>query len=384
MNDSIRPAEPRSGSADADRQPPIRPPGQTANGASLRGRSELRAIKRGIIVMLVILVLGICYLAQDILVPIVLALLLSLLLSPVVTMQERFLRLPRALGSLLTLVAVVALLCYAAASLSEPAQKWIAHAPKTARTIERRLRSFREPIRQAQEAGKKIEEITGTQHSKTVVSTQPDWLSDMATNAPRALGEIAAVLLLMYFFLSSGNGFLRRTVEVAPTLREKRVVVSIAREVQDEISRYLVMLCLINLCLGLLVAGALALLDVPNPLMWGSVAAILNFAPYVGAVCMLFALTLVGFSTFDSLGHALAVPGAFLILTSIEGQLVTPTIIGRRLSLNPTVVFVWLLLWGWLWGVVGILLAGPMLACFRIICQHVYALRGVAILIGDD
>jgi predicted PurR-regulated permease PerM len=205
----------------------------------------------------------------------------------------------------------------------------------------------------------------------------------MAMSTPRALGEIAVVLLLVFFFLSSGNGFLRRMVEIAPHLREKKMVVSIAREVQEEMSRYLVMVSLINFGLGTATAIAMALLGVPSPLLWGAVACVFNFAPYVGPLCTGLALALMGFMTFDTLGHALALPGAFFLLAAIEGQLITPTIIGRRLSLDPTAVFVWLLLWGWLWGVVGILLAGPLLACFRILCTHIEALHSIGVLIGD-
>ncbi|MDR3388787.1 MAG: AI-2E family transporter [Rudaea sp.] len=347
-------------------------------------RSDLRVLKRGVLAILVLLVLGICYLAQEILVPLVLALLLSLLLSPIVTGFERIVRIPRVAGSLLTLAAAVAIMVYAAISLAQPAQQWIAHAPATMQTIEQRFRSFREPIRQAQEASKKIEELTQPAAEQTVVSVQPSMLSYMATNTPRALGAIAAVLLLVYFFLSSGNGFLRRLVEIAPTLTDKKVVVSIARDVQGEMSRYLVMVSLINFGLGVATAIAMMLMGVPNPLLWGAVAAVFNFAPYVGPTCTALALTLVGFTTFDTLGHAFAVPGMFFLLACIEGQLITPTIIGRRLSLDPTVVFVWLLVWGWLWGAVGILLAGPLLACFRIICQHVTSLNSVCVLISDS
>lgn len=350
-----------------------------------RGRSDLRTLKRGVLALLVLLVLAVCAVAQEILVPLLLALLLSLLLSPVVTFMERVLRLPRVVGSLLVLAAVVAALVYAAVSLKEPAQQWIASAPETMQTIEQRFRSFREPIRQAQEASKKIEELTQPSASapQKVVAVQPSLLANMAMSTPHALGEIAAVLLLVYFFLSSGNEFLRRMVEVAPSLSDKKKVVSIARDVQEEMSRYLVMVSLINFCLGAATALAMALLGVPSPLLWGAVACLLNFAPYVGPLCTGLALGLMGFMTFDTLGHALALPGAFFLLAAIEGQLITPIIIGRRLSLDPTVVFVWLLLWGWLWGVVGILLAGPLLACFRIICQHISALHGIGILISD-
>ena len=333
--------------------------------------------------ILVLLVLAACSIAQEILVPLVLALLLSLLLSPVVTFLERFVRLPRVVGSLLTLGGVLLALLFGVMSLKEPAQQWIAAAPQTMQTIEQRLRSFREPILKAQEASKKIQELTQPSAPQTVVNVQQNLLSNMAMSTPHALGEIAVVLLLVYFFLSSGNGFLRRMVEIAPRLHEKKIVVSIAREVQEEMSRYLLMVSLINLGLGAATAIAMALLGVPNPLLWGAVACLFNFAPYIGPLCTGLALALVGFMTFDTLGQALALPGAFFLLASIEGQLITPTIIGRRLSLDPTAVFVWLLLWGWLWGVVGILVAGPLLACFRILCQHIEALHSIGILIGN-
>jgi predicted PurR-regulated permease PerM len=123
--------------------------------------------------------------------------------------------------------------------------------------------------------------------------------------------------------------------------------------------------------------------QVPNALLWGAMVFMLNFAPYVGASVMAVVLTLVGLATFDALGHALAIPATFLVLAIVEGQLVTPFVIGRRLALNPVVVFVWLMVWGLLWGLIGLFLAGPMLACFRIICQHTEALRPVYILIGE-
>ena len=130
-------------------------------------------------------------------------------------------------------------------------------------------------------------------------------------------------------------------------------------------------------------AIACALLGVPNAILWGALACLLNFAPYVGAAITILVLTVVGLTTFDSVGHALAVPITFLVLATIEGQLVTPTIIGRRLAVNPVVVFVWLLIWGALWGISGLLLAGPLLACFRIVCQHTAALRPIYVLIGE-
>ena len=344
--------------------------------------TNARIIKRVGVAILILLVLAACYLAQEILIPIVLSLLVSLLLSPVVTLLERI-RVPRAAGSLLVVLLVVGTAMGGIALLAEPARNFIATAPATIRTIQQRFESFRAPFKQAQEASKKIESLTQSTEKAPMVTAQPSLLEGFALGTPRVLGQIAAVLLLIYFFLSSGDGFLRRLVEIAPGLSEKKVVVSIARDVQNEMSGYLLMVSLINLALGTATAIALALLGVPNPLLWGAMATLLNFAPYVGPATTALALALVGFTTFPTLGHALAVPGTFLMIAFVEGQLVTPTLIGRKLALDPTAVFVWLLVWGWLWGIIGVLLAGPLIACLRIVCKHVDALNSLGIVIGD-
>jgi predicted PurR-regulated permease PerM len=345
-------------------------------------RGDLRTIKRIFIGIFVLLILVVCYAAQEVLIPLTLALLLSLLLSPVVTILQR-LKVPRLLGSIFVLLGMVVAMGGGITLLAQPARDWLANMPATVQTIQQRFRSFREPLQRAEEATKKLESLTQSGDKTTVVSAQPSLLTSMATGTPRVLGAVAAVLLLVYFFLSSGDSFLRRMVEIAPGLSEKKTVVSIARDVQDEMSRYLLMVSVINLVLGIITAAIMALLGVPNPLLWGAVAGVLNFAPYIGPTMTGIVLFIVGFTTFDTLAAALAVPGCFLALAFVEGQLVTPTIIGRRLALDPTVVFVWLLLWGWLWGIVGVLLAGPLIACFRIVCQHVDSLNSVCVLISD-
>ena len=344
--------------------------------------TDLRTIKRAVLGILLFVVLGICSLAQQLIIPLTLALLLSLLLSPAVTLLQRA-HLPRALSSMLVLVSVITALAGGVTLLAQPAGDWVAKAPAAIQSIQQRFRSLREPFRRAEVTTKTLENLTQSTEKATVVSTPLNLLSRVATGTPRVLAAVMAVLLLVYFFLSSGNGFLRRMVEVVPGMTEKKVVVSIARDVQAEMSRYLVMVSIINLAVGAVTAASMALLSVPDPFLWGVVAGVLNFAPYVGPTMTIIGLTVVGFTTFDTLGHALAVPGAFLAIAFVEGQLITPTIIGRRLALDPTAVFVWLLVWGWLWGIPGVLLAGPMIACFRIVCQHVDALKSIGALIGD-
>ena len=343
---------------------------------------DLRILTRSVLVILAIICTYACYLAQDVLVPLVLGTLLSLLLSPVVTYLER-LHVPRAVGSLIMVLLIVGGMAEAVSSLASPAQVWIANAPATFQSIEQRLRHLREPIRQAQEATQKLEDMTQSSAGQMIFKDHPSMLGDVVAGTPHALGQIAVVLLLVYFFLSSGNTFLRRLVEVSPDMSEKRVVVEIARGIQQEMSRYLLTVSMINLGVALATALAMALLGVPNALLWGALAGVLNFAPYVGPTLTLIILTLVGLATFPSLGHALAVPGVFFAIALIEGQVISPVVIGRRLAINPVIVFVWLLLWGALWGIVGVLLAGPLLACFRILCKHLPSLRGISVLMGD-
>jgi predicted PurR-regulated permease PerM len=345
---------------------------------------RLATIARSLVILAVFSVITVCYFAEAVIAPVLLALLISLLLSPVVGIAQR-LRLPRPLASGLVVLLSVTLSVAAIFALAQPARDWLSKAPTTIKSVQQRLNQWRGPVQDAKKASATIEGLTKPDApGQEVVVREPSLgFGGILSNTSKAAEAIAIVVLLVFFFLSSGDNFLRRLVEVAPTMNEKRTVVSIARDIEREMSRYLLTITTINFGLGCATAVACALLQIPNALLWGALAFVLNFAPYVGAAITGITLALVGFSTFDSLTHALLVPGAFFLLAFIEGQLVTPTIIGRRLALYPVVVFVWLLVWGALWGIIGVLLAGPLLACFRIVCQHTEALRPIYVLIGD-
>ena len=346
---------------------------------------RMATIARCLVLLSTLAVVTACWFAQDIISTIMLALLFSLLISPLVGALQR-LFLPRVVASGIIVLLIVGASVGTLYALAQPAKDWIAKAPAAIHSVSQRFKDLRGPVQQAQKATESLSDLTGTTPNNTpqvVVKDTTNPLTAVAAGTPRVLESIAATILLLYFFLSSGDNFLRRLVEIAPGMTEKKIVVSIARDIQREMSRYLQTITLINFGLGCATAIAMALLQVPNALLWGAMVFLFNFAPYVGATVSAVVLATVGFSTFDSLGHAFAVPGTFLCLAFIEGQLVTPTIIGRRLSVNPVVVFVWLLIWGAMWGLIGILLAGPLLACFRIICQHTEALRPIYVLIGE-
>lgn len=322
--------------------------------------------------ILALLVLYACAIAAVLVVPLLFAMLLSLMLSPAVRLLCTW-HFPRSLAAGMVMIVALAGVGFLLASLVGPARAWADKVPTSITRIERALHDLRTPLRQATEAGEKLANLTdidGEGELQRVVQSGPSRMTQMLQSTPGVLGSVVATLVLVYIFLLRGDGLLRKLVELAPALHLKKDIVIATRSAQHELSTYIITIALINAGLGLLLALALWWLGVPDPLLWGGVAGILNFVPYVGPLLVIGVLTLVGFGQFPTMLAALAVPAAFAILKSIE-ELVTPQIVGKRLDLDPIVVFLALMLCGWLWGPTGLLLAMPLLTCLRIISERI-------------
>ena len=193
----------------------------------------------------------------------------------------------------------------------------------------------------------------------------------LLSSTQSVLAGAVVMLILLYFLLASGDLFLRKLVRVLPKLSDKKRAIEIARQTERHVSTYLATVTLINMGLGLAVALAMKLVGMPNPVLWGVTAGLLNYIPYLGPIVTAGVLTLVAVLSFDELGRALIVPALYMVINGLEGYLVTPTLLGRRLTLNPVVIFTGLIFWGWLWGIPGALLAVPILATFKIFCDHI-------------
>jgi predicted PurR-regulated permease PerM len=204
-----------------------------------------------------------------------------------------------------------------------------------------------------------------------VVDSGPSPFASALSAAPAVIAGIVITIVLTFLFLLHGDELLRKFVAIAPHLRAKRDLVEATRTAQSEISMYVITVTLINAGLGLATAGALWLLGVHDPLLWGGVAAILNYAPFIGPMVTAVALLVVGFAEAATPALALAPPAAFLGLHLLEGQLLTPHLVGRRLALDPVMVFIAMLVLGWMWGVAGFLLAVPLLTCAKIIAERI-------------
>jgi predicted PurR-regulated permease PerM len=352
--------------------------------AWLRGPVDIRSLAlSGLFLLALFYTL---YLARAIFLPIVLALMLHFLLRPVVS-GLKTLRFPEPLGAAVVIGAFAGVVTIGAYWLSGPASLWIAQIPQNLRQIEWKLRDFKRSVEKVSKATEQVEQITKVGEKTTPevvkVEVQQSWIVDSMLNVTLSVVAGAVVMIiLLYFLLASGDLFLLKLVRVLPRLQDKKTAVTIVQHVQTDVSRYLSTVTLINGCLAAVVSLAMFLLDMPNPILWGVMAGALNFIPYLGAITSTVVLSLVALLSFYDVWQALRVPLIFIGLTSIEGLLITPLIVGRRLTLNPVVIFIWLTFWGWMWGAPGALLAVPMLATFKILCDHLPPLSPIGEFLG--
>lgn len=325
-------------------------------------------------------------LARPVLLPIVLAGLIAMVLAPLVR-GLGYLRLPDPAGAALVVGLFAGGIGFGAYALSEPALGWLERAPQTLREVEKRLRPVKASVEEAQAAADTVEKIAtvgGDSAPPVVTVKEPSLAARVAGMARLLLFRALEVLLLVYFLLAFGGTFYRRLIRIPETLRSKLRVVQITTEIQREISIYLLTVTAINIGLGAATALAMTFLGMPNPVLWGAMATVFNFVPYLGSAVTLVVLTLVALLSYETLAQALLVPMVFLGLATIEGQFVTPIIVGRRMSLSPMVIVVALLIGGWMWGVVGLLIAVPLLAILKILCSHDQRTVPIAELLGQD
>jgi predicted PurR-regulated permease PerM len=324
--------------------------------------------------------------AQGLLFPIVLAILLALLLTPAVDFTDR-LRLPRWLGALVVVAALIGALLTAATQLAAPAQRWLNPKSPEWSKLEFRIREVKKPLETIKDAQERMADIAedkpGKPKPKEVVVERRDLFKTLDDAKPLLVGALSTVVLL-YFLLSSGDLFLRKLIRILPRLTDKKKAVGIARTIQVEIGRYFMTIASINLALGVVTAGVMALLGMPSAVFWGALVAALNFIPYAGPGMSLVLLTAGAFVSLDSWPAILAVPISFFALVLVEGQFLQPILVGRRLRLNVVVTFLAVLAWGWLWGLAGVVVAIPILVVLKICADHVERMSALGEFLSHD
>jgi predicted PurR-regulated permease PerM len=321
------------------------------------------------------------YFMRAMLLPLVLALLLSYLLVPLVRGLAK-LRIPPLLGAGIVLLAAIGAIGYAVSLLSEPAAGWIEKAPYSLQQLKQKLVPLKKPMEKVAQASGEIDKLTSPDESEakpqTVVVKRSVVAEAFFTQGPEFVASAVVMLILLYFLLAYDGVFLTKIIRFTPRLGDKKRAVSIVREIEAQISRYLLTITAINICLGVAVGVTVHLFGLRNPIMWGVMVAVLNFVPYLGALTGIICMTLGAVLSFDSLGYALIFPGIYLLIAILEGNFVTPVVLGRSLTLNPVIILIALAFWGWMWGISGMILAVPILATFKIFCDHIEPMAPVA------
>jgi predicted PurR-regulated permease PerM len=324
------------------------------------------------------------YFGRAFFLPITLAALLSFLLRPLVRGLKK-LHIPDALGAGVVVLGLLGLFGLGIFELSTPAYEWMQQAPQSLRKVEGKLRDLKKPVQTVSKATEQVEKIAkvagGKEPAQVTVATETLG-QRVFSQTTDFIAKGVVMFILLYFLLASGDMFLRKLIKVLPSLADKKRAVEIARQIETEISTYLATVTLINVILGVAVWGAMTLIGLPNPLLWGALATFTNYIPYLGAITMISVLAMVGLLTFPDLTHALMPPAAFVGLNILESYLLTPMILGRRLTLNPVVIFLALTFWGWLWGITGAILAVPIMVVFKIFCDHSEPLAPIGEFLG--
>lgn len=339
--------------------------------------ADLPTIRRTLgLILLVLLTMGL-YFAKDVILPLLMGTLLALTLSPIVRALHR-LGLPHVVSAtgLILLIAVV--LAGGALLFSGPISIWIDDAPQLGAELRAKLRVFAASIAIVQQASDQVEQLTAGVADpavQRVALESPGILTMAVSNVASVLATTLVTLVLSLFLLASGDMFYVKLIDAYPRFGDKKRALRIVYGIEKSVSRYLAVVTVINIILGVVIGLGLWAIGMPQPAVWAVMSVIVNFLPYIGPLIGGAVTAAVAIVSFDSLGHAALAPLIYLTATTIEGQFVTPVILGRQLELNAVSVFVTVVFWGWLWGIAGALMAVPFLVCLKVVCDHVEPLR---------
>jgi predicted PurR-regulated permease PerM len=334
-------------------------------------------------------IIAVIYLARDFLLPVVLAFLIALTFRPIIRKLSRY-GVPAwatAAGFAALLVLIVLVAAYLA---SGPISAWVANAPELQRLFIEKIHNIRSWFSGLLNLTEKLQDAatpaTGGGVQEVIVkdSGLPTWLAMVVGYPANFVLSLATALVIALFLMASGDLFYEKLVRVLPTLADKKTALRIVYDVEHEVSTYLLTLTAINLGVASAVAVSFHLLGMPTPYLWGLLAFILNFIPYIGPIFGLALSGLVAIVVLTSIGEALLVPLAYGAVIGVESQLVSPYVLSRRLQLNSVAILLALAFWGWAWGIAGIVVAVPLLVTFRVFCSHLDALSSVGEFLGES
>ncbi len=372
--------QPMGGSAVAGADPER---GQEANGAPGASPRMMRA-ETALGILAVLAILYTAYLAQNLIAPITAAVVGSFIFMPLMrAVPFRFL--PDAVSASIIVAVIIGTLGGGIYMLAEPAAEWTARIPAALEEIEEKSRELSEPVAAMRRASKQVEEMTRADDAPREVVVRDEGLVAQAMEVAGQKGASALIfIVLLYFLLATGELLRDRIIRSAKRLTDKERARRILLSIEREISTFLLSISLINAGLGIAIGVSMWAIGLPNAMLWGVAAALLNFIPYAGPIAGMVLTGIVGFLTFDSVGEAMLAPAAYFLWNLVESQFVTPSVLGRRHTLNAAVVFVSIVFWGWMWGVIGAVLAVPILVIMNTCFAQIEGLRKFSLFIDGS
>lgn len=339
--------------------------------------------------------------AQAIFIPLMLAVMISYTLSALVNQLQQW-HIPRAIGAAVLLLTIVGGTVTAVYSLGGETSRLIETLPaavdKLREALPTRIGTSEGNMEKVQRAARELEQVasdsgapapalprgvTRVQIEKPALNVH-DYLWMGTKGAIGFAAQLGVVLFLAFFVLVSGDTFRRKLVSLAgPTLTKKKITLQVLDEINGQIQRYMLVQILTSVVVGLVTWLAFVSIGMEYAAIWGIAAGVLKIIPYVGPLIMSGGTLLIAFLQFGTLGMALFVSGIALLITSIEGYLLTPWLIGRASRMNPVVIFIAVLFWGWIWGLWGLLLGVPIIMAFKAVCDRVVDLKPIGELLGD-
>ena len=349
-----------------------------------RGRST--AVDAAAIVIVVVLSVTALKVGRAVVLPIVVSVMLTLLFSaPVRWLRRR--KISERIGAAIVVFGAIGVAAGVGATLITPATEWIATAPATISKVESKIRLLMKPIAALEQSADRMATVT----APASPSGRPPAQVQLATPSilERIIGafEIVpstfSVIFLTYFLLASGPMFRRKVARILPGRRDVVHFETIVSEIEIVTSRFLATTTMINAGVGIATALSLWAVGLPSPILWGGVVGVLNFVPYIGPISSVTIVTLAALATFDNVAHALIAPACFGVIHLVENNLVTPMLLGRRLPVNTVAIFLGLIFFGWVWGILGAVLAVPLTTVVKIACDHIPQLRPLGELLGN-
>lgn len=334
----------------------------------------------GILVILSFIALN---LGSAFFIPLFFAVILKFVLQPAMRGAEKM-GLPRKLAAGLIVLMLLAGVGGVGSVLATPASEWMERIPEGLPQLKDKFRFLSKPVEKTQAVLAQAENMTSAPGQKIQpVMIQGTRLSDrFFTMTQVFVSSALTTILILFFLLAGGDTFLRRFVEILPTFRNKRQAVDITKQVEGDISVYLGTVTLMNTCVGIATGLAMWAFGLDDPVLWGAVAFLLNYLPIVGVMLGTALLAVVGFMEITDFWMALLPAAAYFAIHTLESSVITPMLLTKRLTLNPVLVILSLVFWYWMWGFAGAVMAVPMLAITKIVCDRVEKLKHVGHFLG--